>query len=89
LLPTEHAFVQRFFAHALDGVRPRLRLYVRRLGDTRRALSLPGGRIAMPRQCFEQGDPAQPLRLSHPAFDAVAAHVMQSDPVPCRDPSAL
>ena len=70
----ERAFVRRFFAHSLDALQPRLRLYVRRLGDTRRALSMNGGRIFMPRQCFVNGDPAQSLKLSHPYVAGVFAH---------------
>ena len=29
LTEAEHAFVRRFFAHSLDALQPRLRLYVR------------------------------------------------------------
>ncbi len=74
LLDSECHFVRRFFAHSLDALLPRMRLYVRRVGDTRRALSLNGGRISMPRACFEHGDPRQALRLSHPYIAGVFAH---------------
>lgn len=37
------------FGTALDELLPGMRLHVRRLGDTRRALSLGGGRIYLPR----------------------------------------
>ena len=74
LTDAELRFVHRFFAHSLDALQPHLRLYVRRLGDTRRALSLNGGRISLPRAFFEQGDPARPLRLAHPYIAGVFAH---------------
>ena len=70
----ERAFVHRFFAHSLDALLPRMRLHVRRLGDTRRALSMNGGRIYMPRACFVNGDPAQSLKLVHPYVAGVFAH---------------
>ncbi|WP_226858431.1 hypothetical protein [Diaphorobacter aerolatus] len=71
---TEHAFVHRFFAHSLAALQPRLRVYLRRVGDTHRALSLNGGRIYMPRACFVDGDPTRSLRLSHPYVAGVFAH---------------
>lgn len=74
LLPPELAFVQQHFGAALDARLPRLRLYLRRVGDTRRALSLNGGRISLPRLFFEAGDPRQPLRLAHPQIAGVFAH---------------
>lgn len=70
----ERTFVRRFFGHTLDTLQPRLRLYVRRLGDRHRALSLNGGRIFMPRACFEHGRPELPLKLSHPYVAGVFAH---------------
>ena len=48
LLPCERDFVRRYFGTALDGQLDALHLYLRRVGDTRRALSLGGGRISMP-----------------------------------------
>lgn len=53
----EQAFVRTHFGASLDALLPRLRLYQRRLGDTRRALSMNGGRIFMPRAFFTQSDP--------------------------------
>lgn len=74
LLPVERAFVQRHFGAALDAQLPALRVYLRRVGDTRRALSLDGGRVSMPRVCFEGGDPHRPLRLARPQIAGVFAH---------------
>ncbi|WP_353235931.1 hypothetical protein [Diaphorobacter ruginosibacter] len=74
LTESEHDFVRRFFAHSMDELRPRLRIHVRRLGDRRRALSMNGGRISMPRTCFGLGDPGRPLRLSDPWVGGVFAH---------------
>ena len=74
LLPSEQAFVRQHFGAALDAQLPVLRLYLRRLGDTRRALSLNGGRISMPRACFAACDPHQPLRLTHPQIAGWFAH---------------
>ena len=73
-MPLEVVFVRRFFGAALDTVLPRQRLYLRRLGDTRRALSMNGGRLYLPRAFFEEGDPRQPLRLSHPMIAGIVAH---------------
>ena len=39
LLPEEVAFVRRFFGASLNALLPRLRIYLRRIGDTRRASS--------------------------------------------------
>lgn len=74
LLPSERDFVRAHFGAALDAQMPQLRLYLRRVGDTRRALSLNGGRISMPRICFAAGDPRQPLRLTHPQIAGCFAH---------------
>ena len=74
LMPVETGFVQRLFGTALDELLPGMRLHVRRLGDTRRALSMNGGRIYMPRACFVNGDPAQSLKLAHPYVAGVFAH---------------
>lgn len=74
LTDAERLFVHRFFADSLGALEPRLRLGLRRIGDTHRALSMNGGRISMPRACFEQGRPTQPLRLGHPAVAGVFAH---------------
>lgn len=74
LLPQEKDFVQRYFGHSLKSLQPRIRLHLRRLGDTRRALSLNGGRLYLPRCFFESDDPRQPLRLAHPGVAGIFAH---------------
>ena len=74
LLPLERAFVRRHFGATLDAQLPGLRIYLRRVGDTRRALSFNGGRISMPRSCFVASDPRQPLRLVQPQIAGVFAH---------------
>ena len=74
LLPLEHEFVLRHFGHSLQSLQPRIRLYLRRLGDTRRALSMNGGRIYLPRSFFEAGQPERVLKLDHPAVAGVFAH---------------
>ena len=74
LLVAEQAFVHRFFGASLDVLLPRMRLYLRRLGDTRRALSMNGGRLYLPRQFFEESNPARPLRLTHPLVAGIFAH---------------
>lgn len=58
MLPLEVVFVRRFFGAALDTVLPRQRLYLRRLGDTRRALSMNGGRLYLPRAFLKKAIPA-------------------------------
>ena len=40
LMPVEVGFAQRLFGTTLDELLPGIHLHVRRLGDTRRALSL-------------------------------------------------
>lgn len=77
-MPVEAGFVQRLFGTTLDELLPGMRLHVRRLGDTRRALSLGGGRIYLPRSFFEHADPHRPLRLSHPVVAGVFAHELLS-----------
>ncbi|MBS7778562.1 hypothetical protein [Acidovorax sp. CCYZU-2555] len=74
LLPLERAFVRRHFGATLDAQLPGLRVYLRRVGDTQRALSFNGGRISMPRICFVAGDPHQPLRLTHAQIAGCFAH---------------
>ncbi len=74
LMPVETGFVQRLFGTALDELLPGMRLHMRRLGDRRRALSLGGGRVYLPRSFFEQQDPHQPLRLADPGVVGVFAH---------------
>lgn len=74
LLPQERDFARQHFGPSLDALLPGVHLYLRRVGDTRRALSLNGGRISMPRVCFTQGDPRQPLLLAHPRIAGCFAH---------------
>lgn len=74
LLDGESAFVQTHFGTSLQGLDGRLRLHLRRLGDTRRALSLPGGHVFMPRACFEGAQLQGPLRLHHPVVAGLFAH---------------
>ncbi|MCD2512069.1 hypothetical protein [Comamonas endophytica] len=74
LLPSERDFVRQYFGAALDARLPSLRLYLRRVGDTGRALSFNGGRISLPRACFAANDPRQPLRLDHPRIAGLFAH---------------
>ena len=74
LLASDLQFVQQHFGRSLDALQPRLRLYVRRLGDTRRAWSLNGGRMAMPPACFESRDPRRALRLQDPGVAGLFAH---------------
>lgn len=52
----------------------RIRLGVRRFGDTRRALSAPGGWVSLPRSYYEGGDGQQSLRLQHPQVAGIFAH---------------
>lgn len=75
LLPLERDFVRLHFgAEQGDWLAQHIRLGVRRLGDTRRALCLNGGWMSLPRACFVQGDGAQALRLSHPQVAGLLAH---------------
>ena len=74
LLEIERQFVIQHFGASLNRVIPSLRLYVRRVGDTRRALSMNGGRISMPKACFVGGNPRQSLQLQHPLIAGLFAH---------------
>lgn len=74
LVAQERIFVREHFGASLDALLPRLRLHPRRLGDTRRALSLGGGRIFLPRGFFLHSDPRQPVRLDHPPIAGIFAH---------------
>lgn len=75
LLPAEHAFVQQHFGAEQAGWLARqVRLGLRRIGDTRRALCLNGGWLSLPRACFGQGQLARPLRLDHPQVAGLLAH---------------
>ena len=73
-MPEEVAFVRRFFGASLNALLPRLRIYLRRIGDTRRALSMNGGRLYLPASFFEGRDPRKLLHLSHPAVAGIFAH---------------
>lgn len=67
LLPAEQAFVrQHFGAEQGDWLAQQVRLGLRRVGDTRRALCLNGGWLSFPRACYDQHALKQPLRLAHP-----------------------
>jgi hypothetical protein len=74
LFAAENDFIQAHFGHSLDSLAPRFRLYVRRIGDRRRALSMNGGRIFLPASFFHRSDPRQPLRLAHPVVAGIFAH---------------
>ena len=74
LTAQEQAFVRCHFGASLDALLPRMRLHLRRLGDTRRALSLNGGRIFLPRSFFLHGDLHRPLRLDQPQIAGIFAH---------------
>ena len=75
LLPEEVAFIRQYFG-AQTGTKliARVRLGVRRLGDTRRALCIDGGLVSLPRQCFLQSSGSHPLRLMQPQVAGVFAH---------------
>ena len=62
----EWALLAQYFGELSDPRWHRMRVHLRRLGDTRRALSFNGGFLSFPRYCFEGGDPRQPLRLDQP-----------------------
>lgn len=70
----EQDFVRTWFGASLDALLPRMRLHLRRLGDTRRALSMNGGHIFLPGGFFRQSDPRQPVRLDHPQIAGIFAH---------------
>ena len=75
LLAPEQAFVRQFFGERVGNVLiARVQLGVRRWGDTRRALSVNGGWISLPRACFVQGKADQVLQLQHPQVAGIFAH---------------
>ena len=74
LFSVERDFVREHFGDSLDSILPRLRLYLRRVGDRRRALSMNGGRVFLPASLFENNDTRQPLRLTHPVVAGIFAH---------------
>ena len=74
LFSVERDFVREHFGDSLDFILPRLRLYLRRVGDRRRALSMNGGRVFLPASFFDSNDPRQALRLTHPVVAGIFAH---------------
>lgn len=64
----------RYFAQVPHPAWRRMRLHLRRLGDTRRALSFNGGFLSMPAYCFAASDPRQCLRLDEPLIAGWLAH---------------
>ena len=75
--PLSHAeweLLDRYFGVPLHRDWRRMRIHVRRLGDTRRALSFNGGFLSFPRYCFVDGDPGQSLRLNVPLIAGWLAH---------------
>jgi hypothetical protein len=75
LLPPEPLFVaQHFGPEQADWLARHIRLGVRRLGDRRRALSLNGGWVSLPRACYAGQALAGVLRLSHPVVAGLFAH---------------
>lgn len=75
LLPAEQVFVrQHFGSEQGDWLVQQVRLGVRRVGDTRRALCLNGGWLSFPRACYDQNALKQPLRLAHPQVAGLFAH---------------
>lgn len=74
LLPVEWALLDRYFGAPLHRDWRRMRIHVRRLGDTRRALSFNGGFLSFPSYCFVDGDPRQSLRLDMPLIAGWLAH---------------
>ena len=80
LMADEWALLDRYFGEPSQLSKPsqpawrRMRMHVRRLGDTRRALSFNGGFLSFPRYCFVGADPRQPLRLDQPLVAGWLAH---------------
>lgn len=75
LLPDERAFVLTFFGLQQGSwLIANVRVGLRRLGDTRRALSFNGGRLSFPKPMYEGGDPKGGLRLEHPLVAGLFAH---------------
>lgn len=75
LLPQEQAFVRQCFGEAQGAwLIAQVRLGQRRLGDTRRALSLYGAWVSLPKAMYVQSDWRQPLRVTHPVVAGLLAH---------------
>ena len=69
-----HFLATHFGAVQAAALAQHLWLGVRRVGDTRRAMSLGLGWVSLPKACFEEADPAQALRVEHPVVAGVFAH---------------
>ena len=74
LSAAEWALLNHYFGAPADPRWRRMRIYLRRLGDTRRALSFNGGFLSFPRYCFTAADPRQPLRLEQPLITGWLMH---------------
>ncbi|MCD2166951.1 hypothetical protein [Comamonas koreensis] len=74
LTADEWALLARYFGQPQHPGWTRMRLYLRRLGDTRRALSFNGAFLSMPAYCFAASDPRQCLRLDAPLVAGWLAH---------------
>lgn len=75
LLPAEQVFVRQHFGEEQgDWLAQQVRLGVRRVGDTRRALCLNGGWMSFPRACYGGESLRQPLRLGQPQVAGLFAH---------------
>lgn len=70
----EWALLARYFGPLQHPGWAGMRLYLRRLGDTRRALSFNGGFLSLPGHCFAAQDPRQCLRLDEPLVAGWLAH---------------
>ena len=66
LTQAEWALLDHYFGQPTDPRWRRMRVHLRRIGDTRRALSFNGGFLSFPGTCFVGGDPRQSLRLDQP-----------------------
>ena len=66
LCAAEWALLAQYFGEPADPRWRRMRVHLRRLGDTRRALSFNGGFLSFPRYCFEGDNPREALRLDQP-----------------------
>lgn len=75
LLPAEQDWVRQFFGEVQGAwLIARVRLGQRRLGDTRRALSMCGAWVSLPQAMYGHAALGQPLRLQHPVVAGVLAH---------------
>jgi hypothetical protein len=74
LTADEWTLLTRYFGQPQHPAWGRMRLHLRRLGDTRRALSFNAGFLSMPARCFAGADPRQCLRLDEPLVAGWLAH---------------